>query len=395
MNAENANTTPSNNVSQTAEVVGTAPNVTPVPTSIQEMLDLAASKEVLKASQGTTPQEPSQDPQVSPQVIDPAVKVEQPTKVPSASKRLLDIQRRDQELRRRERELEARERALPKQETKEPKKEHAPQTFTVEQLRRMAQRDPARFIKELGGIDEKDVGDFFMQGGKHAPDKQLRFEVEDRIQPLVEELNAFKAERLQEQQRRAQAEEQQHWDTVHRLTTDILKAAPDSYELLLSIRTPEETAQVIRQYIVDDYRDQEERGIKPVLKPIDVAAQELEADLYALLTSVGGTKKLRSLAAGSGASETKPIVNPVDAAPGKDAPTQRFVASTTEDEDPLEAYARRLLEQEGQVVPKTSAPSKGVSIGQGHMQQIPDRNSDRQEEDLYRKALEDLRNGII
>jgi len=212
---------------------------------------------------------------------------------PKASRRLLDIQRKEQEIKRRERELEERE-ARFKAPVVEKNDERAP--LTVEQIRRIALSNP-RALLDLAGIDEGYISAFSATGA--PPPQHHQRLIQEQIDARLAQIEAETQRRVQEFEERQlkQQAERVNQDFIMRVTEDLrTPALADKFELFIADQG-ERVPQLILQAIRDDYDDQVAAGeLEPRVMTVEEAAQLFEDELQERADRLLKTKKLSSRA---------------------------------------------------------------------------------------------------
>lgn len=340
---------------------------------------------------------------------------------PRASRRLLDIQRRELELRQREKELERRQRELDEARSSigpagnpvgarqgtdgaerdggsrqrstqqstvhEARQQHT--QLTPDQIRRLARQDPERFLRDVGGIDERYVGEYFVNGRRLDPRTEvdlLREEMREEIERTRAEHRATVAEgerrRVEEQRERALGD----WRGVAKGVLGSPEAQ-ERYGLFLAA-TDDPIARV-QDYITADFQRQLDAGAeRPTLLSIEEAAEAFEADLRDHYERLHAAHERGRPRGGPTASPSGAIDTGTGTPSGGAGAREQGNASPDREFNALEALAARMIAEEQGRGDGQGAPETGVAIGRIHTQQVPDKDSD---EELYRRALEELR----
>jgi hypothetical protein len=294
---------------------------------------------------------------------------------PRPSRRFIELQKKERELKRKEQELRQLEEKLPKNGNQKPA------SYSADQLRMLAKQNPDAFLREFG-IDARYVNEFFLN--KNQPTPEMAQELQkDELQRQMQELREEQKRFIEQQRQNEEHDTVAEWARV----AESIVASDEGkqrFELLNAMH--DDPVNEIYQRIADDYAQQVDEGLTPKIKNIEDVAAEIENEL------VDGLKMLLQSATAKRflqPSQEKKIVNDVEAKPGQASPTE-----PVSEEDPLEAYARKLLEVErSQATETEQTPDQRVAISQGHMQTLPDTNSENLEKELYLKALEELRKG--
>lgn len=214
------------------------------------------------------------------------------------SKKILEMMRKEKELQIREakvKSLEAEKRARQERTKAELAKPKQQEVFTKEDIRRLAHLDPDNLLKEIGGVSDEYLRDFYLNDKK--PPQAYK---EQLVLQKVEEVNN-KIEQFKKEQEAAAIKKEQ--DAV---TADFLNYARHSlrdeanverFELVTT--QLEDPASYVLEVIRADFKLQKEAGIEnPKMMNFETAAQSLEDYLQEQaeqqLQKLAAAKKMQS-----------------------------------------------------------------------------------------------------
>jgi hypothetical protein len=272
-----------------------------------------------------------------------------------ASKRYIEIQRKERELRAREEKLQMLE--AQQQRKAEQDGQHVQvsnQTYTAAELRRLAKTDVQKFLEQVGGIDYKYVNEYWMGGEKPPHEAQtdiIRMELDEKLEALRQEQRAF----MQQQQQQREQEAISEW----KMTANAFVSEPELKAALpLLFRTfPDDPVAAIQDVIVQDWNEQLSSGVRqPVAKSIDEAALALEEMLESNLKDLANDESIRNLLG---------------------LPSQRVVRNEG---------SSLQKNRKNDDMSRNEGRQKGRSIMASDMQRVADKSEDELDAELYSKV---------